>query len=271
MKQFRKMYLEILNVCNLQCSFCPPTSRPPQVMTVAEFRALATKMRPHGENLFLHVKGEPTMHPQFFEILDECHKLGFRVHITTNGTLLSRQIEQLCQAPAVYKVQISLHSFEASDLGITLDEYLEGILSLIANAPFIIMLRLWNQGGMDRLNDSILAKLHQRFDFLRADQVTENCYIQHGDCFEWADLTQQAKATDGFCLALRNQIAVLVDGTVVPCCLDNNGDLALGNLHEISLQQAIDSDRAFALYDGFSNRHRLEPLCQTCGFINRFD
>ncbi len=270
MKTFKKMYLEITNVCNLSCSFCPPTTRPPRTMTVAEFTEIAEKIRPHGRFLYLHIKGEPTMHPQLSDILAECHRLQFRVCITTNGTLLGRMGHILLDAPAVHKVHISLHSFEANDLPLSLDDYLDSIVDFIRQSTAITVLRLWNQGGEDGLNQKILDKLHSSFSFLREDKITDHAFLESGQKFQWADLSAPQQSEQGFCYALRDQIGILVDGTVVPCCLDNNGDIPLGNIRQLSLQEIYDSPRAKGLYDGFSRRQFSEKLCKSCGFVGRF-
>lgn len=271
MKQFKKIYLEITNLCNLSCSFCPPTSRTPQTMTAEEFREIAEKIRPHGRFLYLHIKGEPTMHPQLEEILAICEKLEFRVCITTNGTLFGKIGAILLNSPAVHKVHISLHSFEANQISLSLEEYLDAIVEFIQKSTCISVLRLWNQGGEDGLNQRILDKLHSRFQFIRPDKIADHAFLEEGEKFQWADLTADTRQTTGFCYALRNQIGILVDGTVVPCCLDNNGDINLGNIRQLSLQEIYDSPRAQGIYEGFSRRQRVEPLCQSCGFVGRFE
>ncbi|WP_317856318.1 radical SAM/SPASM domain-containing protein [Chakrabartyella piscis] len=270
MKQFKKMYVEITNVCNLSCSFCPPTKRKSKTMSVAEFTEIAEKIRPFGSYLYLHIKGEPLMHKDLQEILAVCERLEFQVCITTNGTLLKQQKEVLLKSKAVHRLHISLHSFEANAISLTLEEYLEEIVDIIKQADFLIILRLWNGGGMEALNNRILTMLKANFDFLREDKVNEKTYLQMGDQFEWADMERESQKETGFCYALRDQIGILVDGTVVPCCLDNNGDIALGNIFEQSLDDIYMGNRAQNLYNGFSNRKFAEKLCRTCGFINRF-
>ena len=109
--KFRKIYLEISNVCNLKCSFCPGTARTPKMMSEAEFRALMPKLRPWSDFLYFHLMGEPLLHPQLERFLQIAGEAGFRVILTTNGTLLERQKELLLASPGLHKVNISLHSF----------------------------------------------------------------------------------------------------------------------------------------------------------------
>lgn len=121
---FNRAYVEITNVCNLACSFCPGTRRPAGYMRPEDFRLLAEKLRGHTAYLYLHVMGEPLLHPQLEEILAIARQLDFRVCITTNGTLLPRRGHALA---GVHKVSVSLHSFEGNDRAEGLEAYLSGV------------------------------------------------------------------------------------------------------------------------------------------------
>ena len=111
---FNRAYVEITNVCNLACSFCPGTRRPAGYMRPEDFRLLAEKLRGHTAYLYLHVTGEPLLHPQLTEILRICTELDYRVCLTTNGTLLPEQLPLLRDCSALHKVSVSLHSFEGN-------------------------------------------------------------------------------------------------------------------------------------------------------------
>lgn len=280
MPRFKKAYLEITNRCNLRCSFCPGTHRPPRTMTVEEFRLLAEKLRPVTEHLYLHIMGEPLLHPQLAELLSIAGEQGFRVNITTNGTLLPEQGGLLYTSPAVRKVSISLHSFEANErCGFA--QYLAGCTDFArqaAAAGKLIGLRLWNLDGAlageNSLNEPILTHLHQIFpdDWKPAQGgyvLAERIYLEYGERFEWPDLAAE-EADIQFCYGLRDQLGVLCDGTVVPCCLDHEGDIALGNLLRQPLEEILSSPRAAALYEGFSRRTPTEALCRRCGYAGRF-
>ena len=71
-------------------------------------------------------------------------------------------------------------------------------------------------------------------------------------------------------VALRDQLAVLCDGTVVPCCLDGEGELALGNLFRQELEDILRGERAAAIHAGFDARRPAEELCRRCGYAERF-
>ena len=120
---FSRAYLEITNVCNLACAFCPGTTREKRFMTPEDFALLAKKLRSYTEYLYLHVMGEPLLHPQMAEILRTCTELGYRVCLTTNGTLLSEKLPLLRDCPALHKVSVSLHSFEGNGKSEGLEDY----------------------------------------------------------------------------------------------------------------------------------------------------
>ena len=275
MKKFRKVYLEISNVCNLRCSFCPGTRRKPHVMNEADFSALAVKLRPWTDYLYFHLMGEPLCHPHLERFLQIAGQLGFKVILTTNGTLLPRQQKMLLTSPGLHKVNISLHAFEANDLAVPFRDYLAGCMAYgqAAAGKKLTVFRLWNQGGADKQNDQILAALEEAFPLpwateSRGTRIGDRVYLEHGDKFDWPDLTAPDGGERCFCYGLRDQIGVLCDGTVVPCCLDHEGDIRLGNLLEQELEAILASSKARGIYDGFSQGRALDPLCRRCGYAH---
>ncbi len=275
--RFAKVYLEISNICNLKCSFCPGTKRQRHVMTVAEFWSLAKKIRPYSDFLYFHLMGEPLCHPHLGEFLEISAELGFRVILTTNGTLLRRHQALLLASPALHKVNISLHAFEANDLAIPFQEYLAGCVEFgqQAQGKCIVCYRLWNGGGADRKNGEILEALGRAFpqDWVtvrRGQRLGEKIFLEYGDKFDWPDLSAADGGETVFCYGLNDQIGVLCDGTVVPCCLDHEGDIPLGNLHCQNLEEILETPRAKAIFQGFQKGLAREELCRKCGYARRF-
>jgi len=282
-RQLKKAYLEITNVCDLDCEFCPGTRRPKGFLSPEQFRCLAEKLRPHTEYLYLHVMGEPLLHPKLKDILSIAGGLGFKVMITTNGTQLEVRGEDLCTSPAVERVSISLHSFEGNSRTEALDSYLGRCISFAqraAGAGKRCALRLWNLDGegtrgANSRNGEILEALERAFprpwkEGRRGTTLAPGIFLEWGERFQWPDLGAQKTEGRCFCYGLRDQVGVLWDGTVVPCCLDHEGDVPLGDLYAQSLEDILNSARAQAIYDGFSDGQASEELCRRCGFIRRF-
>ncbi len=277
MKRFQKIYLEISNVCNLKCSFCPGTKRKSHIMPQNDFTSLLTKLRPWTDYLYFHLMGEPLLHPHLETYLNLAGQQGFKVILTTNGTLLAEQQEMLIASTGLHKLNISLHAFEANNLAIPFSQYLHDCFAFgkAAEGKKLIVYRLWNQGGADEKNKEILAMMESFFPKpwhveRRGTRIGERVYLEYGDKFDWPDLNAEDMGQQVFCYGLRDQIGVLCDGTVVPCCLDHDGDLALGNLHADSLENILDSPRAQEIYRGFQHRKAAEELCRKCGYARRF-
>lgn len=275
--RFQKIYVEISNRCNLSCAFCPGTQRAPGRMTPEEFEKLLPKLRPYTQFLYFHIMGEPLCHPELKEFLTLADNFGFKVILTTNGTLLAKQQEMLLNAPALHKVNVSLHAFEANDLAMPFERYLEDCFRFgqEAKGEKLVVYRLWNQGGAEERNGEILTAMKSFFPEpwvteRRGTKLGNRIYLEQGEKFDWPDMQAQEDASPLFCYGLRDQLGVLWDGTVVPCCLDHEGDLALGNLFLQEMEEILESPRAKAIYDGFTQRTAVEELCRRCGYARRF-
>ena len=221
--------------------------------------------------------GEPLCHPRLEQFLALAGEQDFKVILTTNGTLLQKKQDILLSAPALHKLNISLHAFEANDLDMPFEDYLRGCFSFgkAAEGKKIVVYRLWNQGGADAMNQAILSAMEEFFpkpwkEDRRGVRIGEKVFLEYGDKFDWPDEEAELCSTSHSCYGLRDQIGVLSDGTVVPCCLDSEGDIALGNIFESDLEVILASERAQAMYNGFSNRRATEELCRRCGYATRF-
>jgi radical SAM protein with 4Fe4S-binding SPASM domain len=287
MRKFKKVYIETTNVCNLKCSFCPATKRLPRFMNVREFASIIEKVKPFSDYVYFHLMGEPLLNPDLESFLKICFDNLMKVNITTNGTLLHKTGGILLNAPALRKVSVSLHSFEANVNNDALCEYISNVVEFIENAiqkGIICELRLWNMDsgelkGSNNLNGEIIKRLeeafHPEFDLEHAMKSESNIklkdrlFIHKNEMFEWPDIDRQTVEEEAFCYGLRDQFGILADGTVVPCCLDSEGNIPLGNIFERSLKDILSSQRARRIYEGFSKRKAVEELCCKCGYAKR--
>ncbi len=287
MKKYKKVYIEITNICNLKCNFCPSTRRLLKYMHKEEFSHVISQVKPFTDYIYFHLMGEPLLNPEIESFLKICHDAGLKVNITTNGTLLKRAKDILLNALALRKVSISVHSFEANDSPIGLQQYIADVMDFAKEASekgVICELRLWN-GESDgiqasnNLNADIINMIEQtiNIDFsLQAAMKQSNniklqnkLFLQLAKKFEWPDIDRDVIDEDVFCYGLRDQFGVLVDGTVVPCCLDSEGNISLGNIFSEPLNEILNSDRAQKIYNGFTGRMAVEELCKKCGYAKR--
>lgn len=273
MKRYNKAYIEITNVCNLNCTFCPKTAREKQFMSVENFKIVINEIDSLTDYAYFHVLGEPTLHPNLKEFVEIANTLNKKITITTNGTLLEN-IDEILQAQNLYKVNISLQAVGAND-GIELEKYMEKVIDFALRASLkktIVVLRLWNIGSKINRNDEILKILKSHFgefDFVDKSSVTlkNRVFLEKADEFVWKC---DDSMTPLFCYGLRDQFGILVDGTVVPCCIDSEGEIPIGNVFGQKLVDILESQLAKEIYDGFTNKQARQDRCKHCGYARRF-
>ena len=268
----KRIYLEITNRCNLACTFCHRTSREPRSLTPEEFDILTEKLRGKTDLLFLHLMGEPLLHPELPDFIRTAAKKGFRPAVTTNGTLLAERGAELLETP-LNRVSLSLHAPEANP-AFRDPAWLSEALAFGSEADrrgIYVAYRLWKGGGREENNPAILQELHRAYPgewrkTRNGAQITEHIYLERAEQFEWPDPGAPEQNGPLFCYALREQAGILCDGTVVPCCLDADGILALGNLFDSPLEEILQSRRARKIYEGFTAHRAEEELCRRCGY-----
>ncbi len=291
MKKYKKIYIEITNVCNLSCSFCPETKRPPEFMALSTFEDILNKISGYTKHIYFHIKGEPLLHPEVDKFLESANKRGFKVNITTNGTLISKVKNKIIDKPALRQMNFSLHSFHGNCAFGDAKEYIDSIMSFTKEAvektPMIISLRLWNLQEDTKVNEGknkneeILEIIERTFNLPykiaeqlipeRGIMLSERVFLNQAYEFKWPDLLEEEFGESGFCYGMRDQVGILADGTVVPCCLDGEGIVNLGNILEKNFDDIVEGKRAAALYHGFSDRKVVEELCRKCGYRRRFN
>lgn len=276
---YSRAYVEITNICNMNCSFCHGTSREARRMSLGEFARVVGNLKGITEYLYLHILGEPLTHPMLPTFIEYASKSGYKVAITTNGTLLDKRGEDMILS-GVYKVNISLHSFEGRSEAEQAD-YINKCIDFADSASsrgVLVVMRLWNRGALDgseERNDKTLELLHSRFkgDWhigARGARIRDKLHVEYGDRFEWPDMNAMDLGDRVFCHGLGDHFGILCDGRVVPCCLDAEGDMALGNIFEQDIRQILSSERAVKIKEGFAKKRAAEELCKRCGYARRF-
>lgn len=276
MKKYKKIYIEITNNCNLKCSFCSEVKRKRRFMTTEEFENILIKIKDYTDYIYLHIKGEPLLHPNIIEFLHLADKYNLKVNLTTNGTLFSKVAKELSGCNSLRKINFSLHSENS------LDNYCEEIFKNVELLKDkIIIYRLWTlkNNQLDSKSQEIVNKIRKYYNLPQETvdkiytsnniKIKSTIYVDKDNEFSWPEVTTHKSS--GYCYALKTQIGILVDGTVVPCCLDSNGVVNLGNIFKESLEEIINSEKYISLKKSFQDRKPCEKLCQSCTFKERLN
>ncbi len=290
MASYRRIHIEISNICNLQCSFCPEVERDKKTMSPEDFAAIAEQLPGTVDEICLHLMGEPLLHPQLATILEICETFALPVNLTSNAILLHGARRALLLKPIIRQVNFSIHAFEANFGSEGVGPYFEKILRFIMEAEQLrpdlyINLRLWDladPAAESAANRELRERLEAAFEKpIRSEdidlrrkknlQLRGRIYVHFDSRFVWPSLEQPLRSQTGFCHGLGNHFGIHADGTVVPCCLDKEAALALGNVFEEKLESILKGPRAEAMRSGFARGELVEDLCQRCDFVRRFD
>lgn len=305
------VYIEITNACNLHCSFCPSSDCGHEAgsgasrsfMPSALFeKCIAGTVEAGIENVYLHVLGEPTLHPGFALFLKDIKAAGLTATLTTNGTTIRRVAHHILNCPAVRQVNFSTHAYAE----LPPDDahgYLQDVLdfckmALAARPDMYINLRLWNIGAATtgNWNEFAISRINETFNTQVAPgnfcsrhksfPIAGRLYLHEDSRFKWPGTSKVTASAEhgqsepaevtaskypaGTCHALDTHAAILHDGRVVACCLDYSGQITLGNIANQSLAEILDSPAARNLREGFEKHELRHPFCQKCSFCKRF-
>ncbi len=286
--KFYRIYIELTNVCGLSCSFCPTKTLPSEQMTLNFFESLIVEAKAYTKEIACHVVGDPLTLSTLPDYLDIIHKHGLKAILTTSGYFLKKHSYDTLFHPCVKQINISLNSFNKNDTSLTFEQYITPVLALChaklkRKEELFINLRVWNLDEMmseRAFNEVLFSKLSVAFDCeLDLDKVyierpksirlASKIRIHFDNYFEWPSLNNKNYG-DGTCQGLQSHIAILASGKVIPCCLDCDGVMELGDLHHKSLKEILSGTRATDILAGFKEGKAVEELCRKCSYKERF-
>ncbi len=292
LKPFAKVNIEISNICNLQCSFCPEVVRTKKLMDVELFREVIGQVSRVAKLVTFHLMGDPLVHPKLAELVELTHERGLQIYLVTNGVLLGEKEKEILLHPAFRQVSFSLHSFADNFPGRDPLPYLEKIfefteLAFAKRPDLYVNYRLWNltsPRGKETNNVEVLEHIEKRFHVglprtwvqnengraQKSYPVKQRLYLHFDTEFVWPGADLPVIGTQGTCQGLSNHFGIHADGTVVPCCLDKEAAIPLGTLKTQKLEDILAGERARAMHAGFRNGKLVEDLCQRCQYIERF-
>ena len=287
--KFHRVYIELTNICGLACTFCPPKTLPTQSMSLPFFEQVLTELKPYTKELAFHIVGDPLTLSNLQSYLELTLKHGFKVSLTTSGYYLSKHAPDALLHPAIKQINISLNAYHKNSMPLSFEAYMEPIIALCllkkhTQKELFINLRVWNldeeQSEMV-FNTLLFAYLERVFGTSlhvneiyanrpRSIRLDEKILLHFDTYFEWPSLDSRHE-TQGTCQGLRSHFGILASGKVVPCCLDKDGIIELGDLHVSSLKETLQSPRTQAILAGFQEHKAIERLCQKCTYKERFN
>ena len=262
---FKKIYIEVTNNCNLDCSFCLKNNRSKEFISLDKFKVLLKNIEGYAKYLYFHVMGEPLLHPYINDLIDIASS-KYNVNITTNGYLINK----IKNNPNVRQINISLHSY-SKKYNISIDDYMNNIFDTVDNLATnntYISYRLWVNS---KYKQEIIKRLNNKYQVtINKDKMSlaDNVYFETEEEFIWPSYDNDYYNETGSCRGLRDHIGILVDGTVIPCCLDSNGLINLGNIYNTKLSDIINSSLFKEMKQGFLNNKKIHELCKKCNFYN---
>lgn len=283
---FKRAYVEISNICNLRCSFCPPIKREKKNLSVENFEKIIKQVSQVTEEVCLHILGEPLAHPKFKEIVSLCSFYNTKIQLTTNGINFNKFYDFILDSKIIRQVNFSIQCFKDNFPDKKIDEYLLNILNfaVLANKvreDMYINLRLWNIDEKSNDNEDVFLiiedffkiKINRKVDVgnIKSKKIFGKLNLHFDSRFKWPDISSSFISCKGSCYALKDHFGVLVDGSVVACCLDKDGEIFLGNCLTEDLNLILKKPRAIKIYEGFKKGILVENLCQHCSYIKRFN
>ena len=287
--KFYRIYIELTNVCGLSCSFCPTKSLPTKEMDLDFFESIVKQAKTYTKEIACHVVGDPLTLSNLNAYLDIIHKHGLKAMLTTSGYFLKKHTYDTLFHPCVKQINISLNSFNKNDTSLTFEQYMNPVLALCEaklqrEEEIFINLRVWNLDEMmseRTFNETLFAKLSSAFDTeLDLDTIYQEkpkslrlaskVLVHFDNYFEWPSLNNKNYG-HGTCQGLQSHVAILASGKVVPCCLDCDGIIELGDLHKNRLDEILTAKRAVHMLEGFKEGKAVEELCQKCSYKDRFN
>jgi len=258
-------------------------------MSLSDIEIVFRSIKPFSDYVYLHVKGEPLIHPEISNILDLAHSFQLQVNITTTGISINTVRHKIFGKPALRQVNFSLHSYDERLPIFKSSNYLEDIFEfadqMSRDTKTYISFRLWNLDTDNALNAeqaknrNLLEKIEAHYGLPQITEhvtpgsgikLSERIFLHFEPRFAWPNLYSKHENAAGFCYGLRTHVGVLVDGTVIPCCLDGEGVIELGNIFRQNFGDILNSQRAKDIYNGFSENKAVEALCKKCSFKGKF-
>jgi radical SAM protein with 4Fe4S-binding SPASM domain len=286
--KFYRIYIELTNICGLRCSFCPTKNLPNETMSLDFFESTIKEAKKFTNEIACHVVGDPLTLSNLSDYLDVIHKYKMRAMLTTSGYFMKKHSYETLFHPCVKQINISLNAFNKNDTTFTFEQYIKPILAFChekvkRKEESFINFRMWNLDesmSEENFNLELFKKLNSEFNTAldlkdldpkekKSIRLEYKVLLHFDNYFEWPSLGNKNHG-HGTCQGLNSHIGILADGRVVPCCLDNDAVMELGNLKKQPLKEIVYGKRATDIVEGFKVANCSEEMCLKCSYKDRF-
>ena len=259
-------------------------------MTLEKFDKLNLQLKDVTKELAYHVVGDPLVLSNLQEYLNISLKHNLKVNITTTANNLRKEHFDILMNDTIRQINFSINSYNANSHKKTLDEYINPILdfceyAVLKKQHFFINLRIWNLDetqSAKEFNTQVFEKVNKRFDSSiniedmynerpKNIKIARMIFFNFDEYFNWPSLDNDFVSKEGTCYGLDSHFGILSSGTVVPCCLDKDGIVNLGNINNSQLTDILNSKKVKEIQKGFKDNRLIEEFCQKCEYRTRFD
>jgi len=287
--KFYRIYIELTNICGLRCTFCPTKNLDSKTMSLEFFESVIQQAQAFTKEIACHVVGDPLTLNNLEQYLDIIHKYKLKAMLTTSGYFMKKHSFDTLFHPAVKQINISLNAYNKNDTAISFEQYIQPILEfchekVLRKEESFINLRMWNLDeamSEEQFNQELFKKFEESFGVKldlkklnpkekKSIRLDYKVLLHFDNYFEWPSLSNPNYG-HGTCQGLSSHIGILADGKVIPCCLDNDAVMKLGDLKSQSLKEILNDKRASDMRDGFKVGHCSEEMCLKCSYKKRFE
>lgn len=271
----KRIYLEITNSCNLNCPFCE-AEKHHDFMTLNDIKKHLVEIKQITNYVYLHILGEPLLHPNFREILSFCDELDLNIQLVTNGTLLCNYPDIL-NYKSIRKLSISIHSIDNIEINESYFECINNLIDCVQNKNNqYLELRFYDYQNLHHNAKRYHDYLKENYTFndtkkLNSYYIAKNVFIFYQKLFHWPNINDPFVSDEGICHGALEMIGILNNKDVVICCLDPSGHTKIGNLNENSLNEILSSNPYLNIVENMKKSRLINPLCQRCTYRLRFD
>ncbi|MFP6144790.1 radical SAM/SPASM domain-containing protein [Helicobacter pylori] len=278
-KLFKKIYIELSDICGLQCSFCPNPKNVRGVMPLELFEKVCKEVAPLTPIITLHVLGDPCKLKNLNRYLNVAKRFSLKVDLVTSGEYL-RDFEALLQ-DIIYQISISLDAGLDHHNKLNQHRYIQKILEFCRykcekNSEVFLNLRI--QDSTLEKHQNLIKPFLESFECISLEtlisqgraRLFKKSFLNIQKTFKWPNLNAQnplnQESKIPYCYGLIKQIAILSNGVVVPCCMDTQAHINLGDLNHTPLKDILNSQKAMAIKTHFLKGEALELLCKNCSY-----